>query len=346
MSEAVSATPTAVTPTASSNPTPASAGGQTETRSPGEPAQAGESAAAAEDRILSEADLDAFVMQKINGKDEKVKLRDLQKAYGLDKAANQRMQEAASEKKRTQQLMHLMETDPKRYCEVTGKDYDSWMRQHFSGRKDLAEEILAKEYELQQMDPHQREAMELKQQLEAYKTKETAQKQPLIAEIKKIVPESMLPKGLENATTEQLNQFLQVKQQEFQAGLDNLSNELLGAWEKHGLPKQKEMGQWMAQVMSDYNKRTGETLQPDRAAAIVKARFLNSTKSLLSQMDAKAIHETLGEDVIKKLREYDIEQVRSSGPQFGKQENSPAPAASEERKTINQFEFRKWAGIS
>jgi hypothetical protein len=196
------------------------------------------------------------------------------------------------------------------------------------------------------MDPHQREAMDLKAQLEGIKQQEMSRKQPLINQIKQIVPESQLPKGLENATQEQLQNFFQVKQQEFQQGIDNLSNELLGAWQEVGLPKQKEFGQWMAQVMSDHQKRTGEALQAKDAAAKVKSRFLESTRSLLSQMDAKAVQETLGEAIIQKLRDADIAQVRSSGPQFGASTGAQAiSAATEPKKYMNQTEWRKAHGL-
>lgn len=299
----------------------------------------------AQERILAETDLDAFVEHTINGKKEKIKVRDALKGYGMDKAANQRMQEAAQTKKQAQQLMHLFQTDPDKFFEVTRIDKAQWLKTQVGKHLPIAEEILASEYERQQMSPEARELMEAKAKLAEFEGRISKQREPMIAEIKKLVPENRLPKGLESASPEQLHQYLQVKRQEFQQGVDNLSTELLGAWEKAGLPKQKEFGQWMAQVMSDYQKKTGQPLQPDQAAARVKARFLDSTRAILSQMDAKALQETLGEAVIEKLRKYDVEQVRSSGPQFGKVD-SPAQAASDApKKTMNQFEFRQWAGL-
>lgn len=312
----------------------------------GAPRDPGQSAQEKAERVLSEQDLDAFIVQKINGKEERIKVRDALKGYGLEKTANQRLQEAAQVRKQATQLMELARTDLAKFCEVTGQDYDTVLRQSLSQRKEIAEEILAQEYERMQMSPEQREALELKAQLEQYQRREMAQKQPLIEEIKKIVPDTMLPRGLEGASTEQLYEYLQVKRQEFQQGIDNLSNELLAAWEGAGLPKQKEFGQWMAQVMSDYQKRTGETLQPAQAAARVKSRFLDSTRSLLSQMDAKAIQETLGEEIVQKLRAYDVERVSGTNPAFNDRHDQAIPAVNEPAKQIDQFEFRKWAGLT
>lgn len=329
-----------------STQTPGAVTAEANTPSEGARAPKAEATQRETERLLSEQDLDAYIVQKINGKEERIKVRDALKGYGLDKTANQRMQEAAQLRKQTAQLMELAKTDLRQFCEVTGQDFDQVLRQSLAQRKEIAEEILAAEYERSQMSPEQLEALQYKEQLEQYKTREMAQKQPLIDEIKQLLPESLIPKGLENATIEQLQQFAQVKRQEFQQGIDNLSNELLSAWEQSGLPRQKEFGQWMAQVMSDYQKRTGQSLQPADAAARVKARFLDSTRGLLSQMDAKAIQETLGEEIVEKLRKYDVERVSNSSPQLNTNNDQAVPAVNEPKKTMNQFEFRKWAGLT
>jgi hypothetical protein len=355
MSDAVTTTAAAAAPASQAPASAANAGqnpgtpGTNQSAAPETNGAQSETPAEQKERILAEQDLDAFIVQKINGKEERIKVRDALKGYGLDKTANQRMQEAAQARKQAQQLMHLMQTDFPKYCEVTGQDPNQFLRQQLSSRKEIAEEILAKEYERQEMaktNPDGLRAQELEAELQRFKAQENQRKQPLISEIKKVVPESQLPKGLENASPEQLQQFLQVKQQEFSQGLDNLSQELLGAWEKVGLPKQKEFGQWMALVMADHQKRTGEPLQAEQAAVKVKNRFQSSTRSLLGQMDGNAISEFLGEEIVTKLREHAIEQVRSSGPQFGQENKSPAqPAASEPKKYMNQTEWRIAHGL-
>lgn len=303
-----------------------------------------------EQRVLAEQDLDAYIEHTINGRKEKTKIRDLTKAYGMDKAAQWKTMQAAQEMKKAQQLQHLMTTDFDKWCEITGTDRDAFLRSNLSKRKEIAEEILAKEYEMSQMDPHQRKSMELEQQLQQFQSREMEQKKPLIDEIKKIVPEHMLPKGMENATEGQLKEFLQVRQQEFQQGLDSLSNELLDAWQAEGLPKEKDFGAWMAQAMLDHQrkanehkKRTGEDLPPllpKEAAVKIKERFLNSTRSLLSQMDAKAIQEVLGEAIVKKLRDYDVGLV-SNGPKFDNQNRREQQPPSEPKQYLNQQEWRK-----
>ncbi len=366
MSETAS-TGTATGATTGTQSAPAQASGQGQGTSGGQAAQAqgapntgqapGAAAPAEQQRVLAEQDLDAYIEHTINGRKEKIKVRDALKGYGLDKTANQKMEQAANERKRTQQLMHLMQTDFDKYCEVTGTNKDEFLRANLSKRKEIAEEILAREYELQHMDPNQRKALELEQQLAQMKSQEMKVKQPIIDEIKKLVSADRLPPGLQNATADELKGFLAQRQHEFQAGVDHLSGELLDAWQKVGLPKEKDFGAWMAQVMLDHERRTVETrkrtgeelppLHPEQAAHKVKERFLNSTRALLSQMDAPAIQEMLGEAIVQKLRDHDVGLVsRQSGPSFADQHrpggNLPA---SEPKKYLSQTEWRKHMGI-
>lgn len=323
----------------------------------GQNGKQGEAPSTPEARVLAEQDLDAYIEHTINGRKEKIKVRDLAKSYGLDKTANQRMEEAARMRRDQQQLNHLMQTDFAKYCEVQGINRDEFLRANLSQRKEIAEEILAREYELQQMDPNQRRALDLENQLKQMQTRELSTKQPLIDKIKEIVSADRLPKGLENATVDELRGFLNQRQQEFTQGVDNLSNELLEAWQKVGLPKEKDFGSWMAQVMLDdqrrateHKKRTGEDLpplHPEQAAAKVKARFLNSTRTLFSAMDAVAIHEVLGEEIIQKLRAHDVGLAsQQNGPSYGNQNRPASNAASEPKKQMGQVEWRKAMGIT
>lgn len=338
----------------SSGQSPGASGSQaSQTQSAGDQTQA---PAGQAERFLADTDFDAFIKQTINGKEEKIKIRDLMKSHGLDKTAQQRMQEAASERKRAQQLQHLMQTDFQRYCEVTGQDPNQFLRQQLATRKEIAEEVLAKEYELQQMDPHQRKAMELEQQLAERDARDLKGKQPIIDKIKELLPPERLPKGLEKASVEELNHFFQARQAEFNQGLDSIQNEMLEAWQKTGLPKEKDFGVWMAQVMMDHEKKssahrkqTGENLpplQPEQAAAKVKARFLRSSQALYDQMDGPGVVAAIGEKAAQKIREHFVNMAsQQNGPRFDTQNRPATNAASEPPKYVNQTEWRKRMGL-
>ncbi len=349
------------TPQASGNAQGSDGGAASQAQGTGDQAQ-NPTSAQEQRRVLAEQDLDAYIEHTINGKKEQIKLRDLTKAYGLDKTANQRLQEAARVQREQQQLAHLFKTDFNKWCEVTGTDRDQFLESNLSQRKDIAEKILAKEYELSQMPEAERRALELENQLKEFQGREMAQKQPLIDSIKAIVSDDQLKamgitqKQLDGATVGQLNQFLEARQGDFQRGLDQTQNELLDAWQKTGMPREKSFGAWTAQVMLDsekqaaaHFKKTGEkiqTLQAAEAAGIVKARFLNSTRSILSQMDATAIHEMLGAEIIQKLRDHDTGLASQQGPTFGQPANGPAQAASQPKQYTDVHEWRKAMGAT
>lgn len=319
--------------------------------------QGGEGATqAVEQKFLAEQDLDSYIEHTINGRKEKIKVRDALNGYGLDKVARQRMSEAAQKEHQFRQTMQLMQTDFPKFCEVTGIDQKAFLRSNLEKQKEIAEEVLAREYELQNMDPTQRRNLELEHQLSQIRTQELSVKQPIIDQIKQVVSADKLPKGMEQASVEDLKGYLAARQQEFTAGVDNLSNQLLDAWQKVGLPKEKDFGSWMAQLMLDddkraveHKKRTGEELpplQPEQAAIKVKERFLNSTRSLFSQMDAPAIHEILGEAIIKKLRDHDVGLASAQNrPGFDNQNRPSGSGASEPKKYFNQIEWREAMGI-
>lgn len=326
-------------PANNANPNPNAQG-----KAPAQPNPAGQTQAAAE-RILAEADLDAFIVQKVNGKEERIKVRDALKGYGLDKSAQQKMQEAAQVRKNFQDMMGLFENDFDQFCKRTGFDGETWLRAQMGKKKAIAEDIIAHEFELQNMTPEQRKAYENEQRLKTFEGREVTAKKPLIDAIKKIVPENQLPQGFENATKEQLEQYYKVKNAEFTAGVDNISNELLGAWEKVGLPKEKDFGIWMAQDMLNYKNRTGQDLHPEQAAARIKDRFLGMTKAIFNKMESKSLLEALGPEVVQKIKDFEIQRATGQAPQNhfpnGPGQNSPASPAP--KKQMNQFEWRKWA---
>jgi hypothetical protein len=282
-------------------------------------------------RVLGDTDMDALVKVKVNGKEQTMPLRDAIKSFQLEQASRQKMNEAQRAHQEAQKLVELAKTNPELFFkDVLKLDPKSW-----------AEERLAREYEIQQMSPEARKAMELEQEVQRFKALDQKAKEPLINELKQYMDK--LPDGVENATKEQIEGFLNHKRAEFQAGQQNLHQELIGAWEAEGLPKEKDFGVWMAQEMIAHKKRTGEDLDAKSAAVKVKNRFMKSAQSLFSKMDAKAIQDLLGKEIVEKLRAYDIERVSNqqappwapNGPQ------TPAPQETG-KKYMNEREWRNW----
>lgn len=283
-------------------------------------------------RKLGDADMDALVQVKIDGKVQELSLKEVIKLQQMERVSRQKMSEAQKVQAEHNRLMQMAKSDPARYMqEVLGLDPDSY-----------AEERLARKYELQQMSPDARKALELEQQVNEFKTRDQKTKEPLLNELKQLMGE--LPQGAENATREELERFTQVKRAEFQAGQQAIEQELIGAWEQAGLPKEKDFGVWMAQEMIQHKKRTGEDLAPTEAAAKVKGRFVKSTKSLLGKMDAKAIQDMLGKEIIDKLRAFDVEQVSKpqTPPWASSGQQTPQQPIPENKKYMTEAEYRQW----
>jgi hypothetical protein len=107
-------------------------------------------------RELGDSDLDALVSVQIDGKVQKVSLKELQKGYQLETAARKRMTEAQKALGRAKQIEQMLENDPAALFKAIGKDFDQ-----------LAEERLAAKYEEMQLTPEQRELKTLKDREQA-----------------------------------------------------------------------------------------------------------------------------------------------------------------------------------
>jgi hypothetical protein len=295
----------------------------------------GQAAAQAAARELAAQDFDALVTVKINGQEKKVPIKEAIKNYQLEQASQERMRQVAEERRRVQSeqaRLKEIKSNPEKLAEYLGLDLDNF-----------AEERLARKYELQQMDPHQRKALELEQKLKTFEAQESQTKQQYLDQIKDVM--GGLPEGADKATKEQLHAYLQHQKQVYAQEQQRYNQEIAQAWKETGLPAYSSVGKDIAFQMLKAQKQ-GRSLQPSEAAAIVKEERLSSAREMLGSMDAKAIQEFLGEELMKKLRDYDVERVtQSKGPQFNTQ-NSPGPQpASNQKKYLNQMEWRKAMGI-
>jgi hypothetical protein len=346
MSESVTTTSAPAAPasapsapsTASASPSAGSSHGTSTAQGMGTQGEAG--AAPAPARDLGETDFDALVSVKVNGQEKKVSVKEAVKNYQLEQAAREKMRQVAEERQRLQgewqkeqSRLREIKSNPEKLAEYLGLDLDSF-----------AEERLAKKYERMQMDPHQREALEYKEKLAQYEAKESSTKQELLKQIKDVI--GNVPEGAELANKEQLQQYLAQQKHIYAQEQARIQTEVAQAWLETGLPKYSSVGRDIAFQMLKAQKN-GASLQPKEAAGIVKGERLNDAREIMSQMDAKAIQDFLGDDIIQKLRSFDVERVtQNKGPQFNTQ-NGPGqqPASPAPKKQLNQIEWRKAMGL-
>lgn len=282
-------------------------------------------------RELQAADMDAMVSMKVDGKTVRMSVKDALKQAELGAGAQRRMQEAAQERKEAQRLRQLAKTDPDKYLQEIGEDPDAY-----------AERRLVSKYERMAMTPEQKKAYETEQKLKSYEAQENATKNQMLGELKKIVGE--IPEGYDKKSKEEIYHDVQRARQAYQEQTQAVEKEFLEAWKETGLPRQPMFGQWTASLMhaSQVQKNQGEreqALQAKEAAAIVKESFMSAVKEITGQMDAQALHQLLGPENMKRLREFDVQRVTGKkAPAFEQTRpgDKPASTSSKNTKTVNE----------
>lgn len=291
-----------------------------------------------QERMLGAADLDAFVEHQVNGKLEKIKLRDALKSYGLDKTANQRMQEAA-------QLRRQAQMESERFKNMQLEDFAKMKQVDLDV---LAEERLAKKYELQQMSPVERENYELKMKISERDGVEKKAKEPLLSEIQDML--GKLPEGAEQASVDRLRSYIAEQKQLIIQEENRMGTEFVEAWKQTGLPPQKMFMQMAAILMQNNAKQLaqgkieGDPLQFADAASKVKNVLMGSVRQMFSTMDASAIQDFIGQDIVKKLNDFSVQRATGQAPQNNQ---GPAQAASKKPdRPLTRAEYYQWAGIA
>lgn len=285
-----------------------------------------------EPRRLGDQDLDALVTVKINGKTQDLPLKEVIKLQQLEQASHEKMRQAAEAQRRANELMQL---DIDKFAQLRGLDLDS-----------LAEERLAKKYELMQMTPEQRRLHELEAKESQRQAQQKQVSEKILGEIKALT-NGELPQGIDKATPEQLQAYLEQTKQVAQMVEQNIEREFTDAWKETGLPKSKYFGSLMAFHMMNSKNPDGTPLQAAQAASKVKQEFFGNTREIAGQMDAKAIHDWLGKEVIDKLREYDVQRVTAHQAASSMPQRSPAAeaASNQKKQYVNQMEWRKAMGL-
>lgn len=274
----------------------------------------GEKSIAEQVRELSDQDLDAVVKKVVNGKEEKVKVRDLIKAAQLQEATEQKYQkvkqsaaEAQAYKAQLQQLATVAKTDPKRFFQELGVD-----------PYEFAEATLTEKLKLMEMSPEARELQEVKQKL--------AQKEQSERELKK--------KHEENEKTQSEQKYASI-----------VDKEIADALRESGLPKTKYYATRIPYIMmrSIQQARGGDTepMNAKQAAEIVKKEFLSEAQELLTGMDINQIRELLG-DKVKALREDDVKRFQNQGAEKPKDSSTPTRNQKKDKPAFTQKEWEEW----
>lgn len=259
-------------------------------------------------RELKEEDLDALVEMNVNGKKEKVSVRQALKWGQLGNSAYDKMRKVAEREGQVEQLFRLANEDPEKFFHMTGKNAE-----------EFAERVLIEKIRREQMSPEQLrlEELETKEQQREAEEKERQEQ--------------------ERAAKEQEDYKKQnVKKRQ----------ELLDAWASTGLPPDPKFGTWIAATLLR-EKAHGVELSPQEAAAIVKEDFTAHMRDFASKLEPDALEKFLGTETLKKWRDHDVRRVTDKAPlKSGSQTPRPPQGASansqKTKRPMNEAEFMKF----
>jgi hypothetical protein len=212
---------------------------------------------------------------QIDGQVQKKTRKEIIEAYQLRQLSDKKRSEADKVLAEYKRVQEIAQQDPVKFLKLLGHDFEG-----------MATRYLAQKAEDAMKDP---------KQLEAEKTQaELAQYKQWVAEQK--------------AAQEQ-----QKKQNEIAASRQALHKEIIEAIEEKkelGLPVDEHLIIQIAQEMMVQDKAK-KPLNAKEALPAAYAKTQKWLQGMASKMEGEAIVKWLGEDVAKKIRKYDLQQLKS-----------------------------------
>ena len=230
---------------------------------------------------------------KVDGEESDVSIEELIAGYSRTKAANNRFQQAAQERKIAEQLKK--EADEAR----TRLKSDPWsvLKELEVDPRSAAEEFLIKQLELEALTPEQRAALEdsnkkdkerkdLEERIRKYEEKEAKEKE-----------------AKEQAEIQEKTQYF----------VKELESSMMEALQTSKLPKTNAIVAKVADKMLEAFDR-GIDMPPKHAIRLVEEELVQLKKAFLEDLDPDRLAEFLGEEQIKKIRKRDVEKLKNPIP--------------------------------
>ncbi len=249
---------------------------------------------------------DTFDVQ-IDGKVEKKTRKEIIEAYQLRQLSDKKRSEAERTLSDYKKLQDLSKQDPIKFMKAMGHDFDS-----------IATSYLAKKAEDSMKDP---------------KVREMEQKDAELAHYKKWVEE-------QKAQQEQAKSKAEVE-----AYRSKLHQEIIEAIEEKkemGLPVDENLIIEIAKDMMVQDKAK-KPLNAKEALPATYARTQKWLQGLASKMEGESLVKWLGDDVAKKIRKYDLTQLKAKRQAPSQPQSNVKPKAVEQpqKKYKTWSEFKK-----
>lgn len=241
---------------------------------------------------------------QIDGKVEKKTRKEIIEAYQLRQLSDKKRSEAERVLNEYKQLQEVSKKDPIKFMKAMGYDFDG-----------LATSYLAKKAEDSMKDPKVLEAEQTKAELETYKKwVEEQRKQQEAAKQTAIIAKER----------------------------EKIHKEIIEAIEEKkdlGFPIDEHLIIQVAQEMMVQDKAK-KPLNAKEALPATYAKTQKWLQGLASKMEGEALVKWLGDDVAKKIRKYDLTQLKAKRQTPAQPQSSVKPQSKEQPK---QKPYKTWS---
>lgn len=191
----------------------------------------------------------------------------------------------------------------------------------YENPRGVLEEILLEHIKLESMTPEQREAHENREKLKSFEQ-------------------------------EKIDRENQAKELRHQQLTEHFSGEyqkaIIKAIPSSGLPVNEETIGRVAFYMNAALTQLGKEMTPEQVIPLVREDYQNSLRRFISASDASVISELLGEDGLKKIREFELSRLNgnkgripNAPPSKGLSRGDDAPPVPAAKKGMTIEEFRE-----
>lgn len=254
---------------------------------------------------------------KLDGQEHDVDEDELIRGYQLRKVSDQRLQEGVKARKQSEALLEILRTDPKRVLSDPRIGVDI---------KKFAEDIIYQSLQEEMLSPEQRELQEYKRKVQDYEAKQQKEEQERIQ-----------------------NEQQKLHSQRTETYVTDIRDSLTTA----GLPINDYTVAQVVSAMTNAIKAGFSEVTAKDVIEMVHANFVRDTKALYGTSSEETLMKLLGDDVAKKIRNYDInkyKQANSIPKTYNVKGNGQAPTRAnktERAKTPSELraEIEKKYGI-
>lgn len=242
-----------------------------------------------------------------DGKVVKKSRKEILEAYQLRQLSDRKRSEADKVLAEYQKLHEVSKQDPIKFMKAMGYDFDT-----------MATSYLSKKAEEAMMDPKELEAQKNKAELEQYKKYVEEQKQNAT----KLASEAAIGRERERIHQEIIQAIEESKE--------------------FGMPVDEELVIAIAQKMILQDKKQ----KPLNAKEALPAAYQSTQKwlqGMASKMEGEAIVKWLGDDVARKIRKYDLGQLKAKRAATAPQGTQSAVKPQVSKKDPKAVPYKTWS---